>query len=366
MTRTHRGGWSALALLLLLGCGGCSGSSGGTTEPVVPPPAALVVAQQPVGGTSGLPFATQPVVHIVTAAGGLAASASATVTVALLDPARGTLGGTTSVTATNGVASFTNLAITGTGSFALVFSAAGLTAATSQGLTVTPRLGPPASLALGSARLLLRTGQASSLATIITRDADGNILPTPALAFSTHDAKVAAVDAQGTVMAIGAGQTIVVATIGSAPAVADSALVVVASPTGTVLLTSISGFTLQHDTTVTISIFADLRNITPRLGSGRLDVVFTPAQLTFVSSAPGAGFAPAVGSLDAATGQLHLAFADPAGAGGVVEIAKLTFRAASAAGVAGRIALVASEMTATDFSDLLPGMIQVTQPLVLR
>src|SRR5437868_2286587 len=77
---------------------------------------------------SGVAFAQQPVVHLRDASGNAVSQAQVTVTAAIATGG-GTLGGTLSA-ATNGsgVASFTNLAITGaTGDRTLSFSATGLT-----------------------------------------------------------------------------------------------------------------------------------------------------------------------------------------------------------------------------------------------
>jgi hypothetical protein len=78
-------------------------------------------------------------------------------------------------------------------------------------------------------------------------------------------------------------------------------------------------------------------------------------------------FAPEINATAAGAGLVRLSFADPKGVvGPSIEIARLTFTAASAAGTAGALSLEASELTASDYSDLLASTIQVAQPLVLR
>src|SRR5205823_12472300 len=87
---------------------------------------------------SGVAFARQPVVQLRDAAGNAVSQAGVTVTAAIATGG-GTLGGTlTAATSGSGVASFTNLAITGAaGDRTLSFSATGLTAATSGTITLT-------------------------------------------------------------------------------------------------------------------------------------------------------------------------------------------------------------------------------------
>src|SRR5207249_8622811 len=90
---------------------------------------------------SGVAFAQQPVVQLRDGAGNPVSQAGVTVTAAIATGG-GTLGGTlTAATNGSGVASFTNLAITGTtGDRTLSFSATGLTVVTSG--TVTVAAGP--------------------------------------------------------------------------------------------------------------------------------------------------------------------------------------------------------------------------------
>src|SRR5207247_232490 len=86
---------------------------------------------------SGVPFAQQPVVQLRDGAGNPVSQAGVTVTAAIATGG-GTLGGTlTAATNGSGVASFTNLAITGTtGDRTLSFSATGLAPAVSGTITV--------------------------------------------------------------------------------------------------------------------------------------------------------------------------------------------------------------------------------------
>ena len=100
---------------------------------------AVAVTTQPVGSTSGALLATQPVVRIVDAVGNTVSHSNASVTVSA---SGGTLGGTTTVTAVNGVATFTNLTHTSAGTYTLTFTSTSpttLTSATSASFTTAPQ-----------------------------------------------------------------------------------------------------------------------------------------------------------------------------------------------------------------------------------
>ena len=114
-------------------------------------PARLVFLTQPGGGTAGVPWAQQPVVVVQDAFGNTATSSSARVTLTLSSsPPGGALSGTASVTAVNGVATFSGLSVdrAGTG-YTLTASFTGLTSATSA----------PFSVATGAAARLVFTTQ---------------------------------------------------------------------------------------------------------------------------------------------------------------------------------------------------------------
>src|SRR5207253_3166685 len=124
---------------------------------------------------SGVPFGQQPVVQLRDGAGNLVSQAGVTVTAAIATGG-GTLGGTlTATTNGSGIASFTDLTISGTaGDRTLSFSATGLTPAVSGTITV----------GAGAATQLTLTTQPSATAqsgvafaqqpVVQLRDGDGN------------------------------------------------------------------------------------------------------------------------------------------------------------------------------------------------
>ncbi len=126
--------------------------------------------------TAGAAFATQPVVTVQDAEGNTVTSSTASVTIAIgTNAGSGTLSGTATVSAVNGVATFSGLSInkTGTG-YTLSASSAGLSGATSSSFTIDP----------GEASVLVFTTQPSSPNTAATafgtqpvvtiQDAQGN------------------------------------------------------------------------------------------------------------------------------------------------------------------------------------------------
>jgi hypothetical protein len=113
--------------------------------PANPTPTALSITTQPSSSaTSGQPFARQPVVQLRDASNNAVAKSGVSVTASILSGG-GTLGGTTTVTTNaSGVATFTNLAITGTaGSRTLSFTSSGLASATSSAISVSTATTPP-------------------------------------------------------------------------------------------------------------------------------------------------------------------------------------------------------------------------------
>lgn len=107
-----------------------------STVTVQTPGTMTAINRQPGGAAPNTPFSVQPSVSIRSAAGDLATGATNSVTAAIAT-GTGTLGGTTTVAAVNGVANFTNLSIDrqGTG-FSLIFTSSGLVSSTSSTFTV--------------------------------------------------------------------------------------------------------------------------------------------------------------------------------------------------------------------------------------
>ncbi len=105
------------------------------SAPVGPQATQLAVTRQPAGVVSGVTMTTQPTVELRTVSNAVATGATAAVTATLTGT--GTLSGTTTVNAVNGVATFTNLKVSGGGQYSLTFASSGLTSAASSPFTST-------------------------------------------------------------------------------------------------------------------------------------------------------------------------------------------------------------------------------------
>ncbi len=124
------------------GPGNAPGSQGvyTTVGNVIPPPAAsLAFSQQPTNTMSGVTINPAVTVRVLNGCGQLLTSSNASVTLALgRNPGGATLGGTLTVNAVNGLATFSNLTLNraSTG-YTLVASSNGLTSATSSAFNIT-------------------------------------------------------------------------------------------------------------------------------------------------------------------------------------------------------------------------------------
>jgi hypothetical protein len=96
-----------------------------------------MITTQPSGAVDGVTFTTQPVIRITDAGGNTVTSSTQSVVASIASGSGGTLSGTTTVSAVNGVATFTNLKISGSGSYTISFTPTSLIAATSESLSVS-------------------------------------------------------------------------------------------------------------------------------------------------------------------------------------------------------------------------------------
>lgn len=328
-------------------------------------PAQLTIATQPAPIASpNVPFTTQPVVHVLDAHGNHVTDDNATRVTASRSAGTGALTGTLTVTAANGVATFTNLQYGISETLTVAFAAPGLTGAVSSEVIISPPV--PVSLTYGRALDVISIGATSTVPAVV-RDATGAAMPGAPISYVSRAPGVAAVNATGVISGVAKGQAIVVATADGFPALTDSVLVVVADPNGPVVISSIDRFTYGAAQTVTLSVFVDFRASTRKLGSATIDVEWDPAQLAFQRIDNGAsGVTPTVNTATAPIGILTMAMADVAGFGGRVEMLRITFTT-SASPSLGQLRLVAREMTATiDFFNLLAVAVQVTHPLSIQ
>ncbi|NRP12188.1 hypothetical protein XMD517_000949 [Aliiroseovarius sp. xm-d-517] len=140
----------------------------------------LAITTQPVAAANGAALGTQPVLEIRDADGNVVTSDSSTqITATIGSGASGTLGGTTTVTASSGVVTFSNLTLTGLTSetYTLSFDDAGsLTAVASLNLTLT---GPGAAskVVLVTQPVFGPNGQLLTTQPVLqVQDAQGNVV----------------------------------------------------------------------------------------------------------------------------------------------------------------------------------------------
>jgi hypothetical protein len=152
-----------------------SGTTGTTTVTVTPGAAAkLVVTRQPAGAAQRTPLTTQPVVEVRDAADNVVTSSATSVGVTATV---GSVTGTTTINAQQGVARFTDLVLQGTaGARTLQFSSGQLIIATSNPVELPP--GPATAITIASPSPRLRSGIAAGN-TVVAQlvDQDGNPAP---------------------------------------------------------------------------------------------------------------------------------------------------------------------------------------------
>jgi len=230
--------------------------------------------------------------------------------------------------------------------------------------SVTTIAGPATTLSIKERIVIADAGQRVS-PTITAADANGNVVPNTQITFTARTPSVVSLTSDGGIVGIGLAQTFVVA---SSTLAADSILVVVTNPNGPVLASDLTRLDVAHDTSFTVPVVLDMRTSGEKLGATTVTVRWDPAQLTMVSQVEGSsGVGALVNATGAAQGVVTLAVASATGFPGKIELRRMTFKAASAVGRAGKLQLVASEISgAGTFTDLLPRTTAVTYPLSTR
>ena len=157
-----------------------SGLTGATSAAFTVTPGAataLAITTSPPTGQSGVVLSPQPVVRLVDANGNTVPTSGVSVT-ATLASGGGTLGGTLAATTVSGVATFTNLTLTGiTGAYTINFSSGALTSVTTGAIAVSA--GAPAVLAFQVQPTDVASGAAIAPAVVVrVLDGAGNLVPT--------------------------------------------------------------------------------------------------------------------------------------------------------------------------------------------
>lgn len=163
----------------------------------------LVITQQPVAGASGLSLTTQPKIAIADSAGNTVTTSSASVSVTA---SGGTLGGTSLVTASSGVATFSGLTFSGlkTSSYTLTFASTGLTSATA---SITPSAaGSATAIAVnaGNGQSSVAGASVATAPSVLVTDGAGNPVSGTSVTFAVASGG-GSLASSGTVTTNGAG-----------------------------------------------------------------------------------------------------------------------------------------------------------------
>ena len=290
----------------------------------------------------------------------------ATVTFAV-SGAGATLSSTTAVTDASGIATVTlTVGPTAGVAVSVTATAPGLNTVT---FTTTVSAGVPTTLRVTSPKVVVIDQGGTTTVTTSLVDAAGNpIATTSGIDYIARSGNVT-VSSTGVITGTSSGQSIVVAQVSSNTAIRDSMLVVVAIPTGVVVLSDLQRFDFKADTIFTMSILVDMRSSGEKLGSTRVQLTWDPTVLSYQSDAEGSSSVGAtVNNTTAATGSLTLAVASSAGFAGAVEIRRVTFRASNVAGRSTNLVFAATEMNgiAPTFTNLKPKTLAVSYPFYTR
>lgn len=153
----------------------CGGDS---TGPTIDPPAKLAFTVQPTNTTAGASIASAGPVAIQDASGNVVINSTKAVTIAIgTNPAGGTLSGTATVSAVNGVANFPDLTIDKAGTYTLEAFATDLSSATSSAFDITAAAPTQVAIASGDGQRG-PTGQALANPFVVdVSDQFGNTTP---------------------------------------------------------------------------------------------------------------------------------------------------------------------------------------------
>ena len=334
------------------------------TVSVVAPAVSLWVDAQPTTATSGAPI--PPIaVSLREAAGSVVADAPSAVSVRIAS-GPGTLRGTTIVPTVNGVATFGDLAIDGSGTFVLAFSAPGIS-----GVTATLAVGAPPGLSLSpiARRATVVAGgapRADSIDVVLagagaaTQKWSASHVASWSTLADTAGTGAGRIRWTRTVASLAAGtyvDTITVAAAGAqgSPARAVDSLVVLAAPPVTVA--SIVPDTLRGATGAAAGadLVIDVPSSTPLTLGGYAATVSWDSTVVRLDSVTAGDFAaPTVTRLSAAA--VRLAATGSAPGSGPLAVARLRFHLIGAAGTSSTIGSALSTLLAagSDAFDLLP------------
>jgi alpha-tubulin suppressor-like RCC1 family protein len=290
-----RGGFWLGVALCGVALGGCSGGSAGPVAPTgVGPAAKLVFTVQPSNAVAGSAVTPAVQVAVQDAQSNTVTTATTSITVTIgTNPGSGTLAGTTTVAAVNGVATFSTLSLNtaGTG-YTLTATATALTAATSGAFNIS--VGAAAKLVFTVQPSTAAAGAAITPAVQVTvQDAQGNTVTT---ATTSITVAIGTNPASGTL----SGTTTVAAVSGVAT---FSTLSLNKTATGYTLTASATGLTSATSSAFNISVGAAAKLVfTVQPSDAAAGAAITPAVRVTVQDAQGNTVTTATTSITVAIG----------------------------------------------------------------
>ena len=145
-----------------------------SVTPTVGAATQIAITTQPVGSTAGALLGTQPVVKVLDSGNNVVTTANVSITASA---SGGTLAGTTTVSTSSGVATFTDLTFAGTANtnYTLTFAASGYTSQTSSSFSVG--VGAATKLVLTTSAATAKYGQAFTTQPVVkVQDAGSNVV----------------------------------------------------------------------------------------------------------------------------------------------------------------------------------------------
>jgi hypothetical protein len=248
----------------------------------------FTITTQPGGALSGATLSPQPVVRILDAVG-LPISTATNAVTAVINSGTGSIAGTASVNAVNGVATFTNLKINGVGPFTIGFTGTGMTSAVSSPITILPL--PASQLVVSSQPSGAESGvPLVSQPVVQLRDANNGVV-----VGATNSVTVSIASGTGQL----SGTTTVTAIAGVATftnlQIAGNGPVTLAFTAGAPLLATSTSFPVTQ-------VVRQIVLITPPGATGTSGLVVTPAPVVELRDAAGLKVSSATGAVIATIG----------------------------------------------------------------
>ena len=279
----------------------------------------------------------------------------------------GSFASATATTNGSGVASVIYTTPTTPASFTITATESASLTGTSPTLTTTAGGTPTSVVATGNEISVINTGATTTPAFQVLNENGAPMSGVP-ITYTSRTPGAATVSASGVVTGVALGQSVIVASLTSNAAIADSVVVAVGTATGPSLGLDLTKLDLASGTSVTLTLVADMRASGEKLGALTTQLTWDPTQLTYVSDAETTTNAGAVvNATNATNGSLTVSLASSGGFSGAVLVRKLTFTVTATKAKAALFSILPTEFRgATTFTDLLPKTVSIRYPLTTK